>query len=126
MRSLHFETRDGGVLLLTISRPQANSFDLELRQELSAAVREAARSPATRALVLTGDGEFFSAGVDLRAMAAARVRAYAQATAQLLAPRVNRVMEETDEQRRRVDAIIESEESAAAMAAHVQRLLAQS
>lgn len=255
MRSLHFETREGGVLLLTLSRGKGNRFDLELMQALSSAIREAARSPATRALVLTGTGRYFSAGIDFRAMAAARVQgrptaerftrairqvllelwtcprptvaavnghavatgflaaaacdfrfvlegdagfgldelsygggfptlalelgrhvlgrdlprvmlgaerfdwragvrngaftrsfdsperlveaavgrarelgklpreAYAQAKAQLLAPRVERVKAETEEQRRRVDAIYESEESAAAMTAHMQRLL---
>ena len=255
MRSLHFETREGGVLLLTLSRGKGNRFDLELMQAVSAAIREAARSPATRALVLTGAGPCFSSGIDFRAMASARVQgrpaadrfnrairqmildlwtcprptvaavnghavamgflvaaacdfrfvlegdagfgltelsfgggfstlalelgrhvlgrdlpqvvlgaerfdwragvrngaftrsfsdaeqlveaavararalgklpreAYAQAKAQLLAARVDRVRSESEEQRRRVDAIYESEESAAAMTAHMQRLL---
>lgn len=58
---------DGAVALVTIARPDAmNSFNTELREELAAALRQAADNKEIRAVVLTGEGRSFCAGADLK------------------------------------------------------------
>jgi enoyl-CoA hydratase len=52
------------VRVLTISSGRVNALDVELLAELTAAIREL-RQPGTGALVITGAGGVFSAGVDL-------------------------------------------------------------
>ncbi len=62
------ERLDGGVLRLTLNRPQAaNALSRALQDALVAALAEAATDSAARAVVLTGaGGRVFSAGADLR------------------------------------------------------------
>ena len=61
----------GGVLTLTLDRPDAlNSFDRQMKEELLAALRDAARDASVRVVVLTGAGRAFSAGQDLKERAA--------------------------------------------------------
>lgn len=56
-----------GVLTLTLNRPDAlNSFTVEMKDALLAALRDAARDPEVRVVVLTGAGRAFSAGQDLK------------------------------------------------------------
>ncbi|CAN5215284.1 2-(1,2-epoxy-1,2-dihydrophenyl)acetyl-CoA isomerase PaaG [soil metagenome] len=56
-----------GVLTLTLNRPDAlNSFTVEMKEELLAALKQAARDRDTRVLILTGAGRAFSAGQDLK------------------------------------------------------------
>ena len=56
---------EGGVLRLTLDRPDAlNAFTVELHRELRVALQDA-RRPEVRAVVLTGAGRAFSAGQDL-------------------------------------------------------------
>jgi 2-(1,2-epoxy-1,2-dihydrophenyl)acetyl-CoA isomerase len=56
-----------GVRTLTLNRPAAyNSFTLRLKEDLLAALREAAADGAVRAVVLTGAGKAFCAGQDLK------------------------------------------------------------
>lgn len=56
-----------GVLTLTLNRPDAlNSFTMEMKEALLAALKDAARDQEVRALVLTGAGRAFSAGQDLK------------------------------------------------------------
>ncbi|MEO6349237.1 MAG: enoyl-CoA hydratase-related protein [Candidatus Limnocylindrales bacterium] len=56
-----------GVLTLTLNRPDAlNSFTVEMKEALLAALKDAARDKQTRAIVLTGAGRAFSAGQDLK------------------------------------------------------------
>jgi len=57
---------DDGVLTITLSRPERrNAIDDELAAELRAAFEAAADDAEVRAVILTGEGEAFSAGGDL-------------------------------------------------------------
>lgn len=65
--------QDGGVVTLTLNRPEAmNALNAELRGALLAAFKAAARDDAVRAVVLTGSGRGFCAGADLRGGTAER------------------------------------------------------
>ena len=56
-----------GVLTLTLNRPEAlNSFNVEMKEALLAAFKDAARDKSVRVVVLTGAGRAFSAGQDLK------------------------------------------------------------
>jgi 2-(1,2-epoxy-1,2-dihydrophenyl)acetyl-CoA isomerase len=56
-----------GVLTVTLNRPEAlNSFNVEMKEALLAAFKDAARDKAVRVVVLTGAGRAFSAGQDLK------------------------------------------------------------
>jgi len=60
-----------GTLTLTLNRPErANAFNAELIAELQKALREAAKNPEVRVIVLTGAGRVFSAGQDIEEMRA--------------------------------------------------------
>lgn len=60
-----------GVLLLTMNRPEArNAIDLELTEELSAALAEFKADAKWRAAILTGAPPAFCAGLDLKAFSA--------------------------------------------------------
>ncbi|MFF3371785.1 enoyl-CoA hydratase-related protein [Streptomyces sp. NPDC002680] len=62
--------RVGNVLVATMNRPEArNALNPELLQDLSAVLKEADADPAVRAIVLTGAGPAFCAGMDLKAFA---------------------------------------------------------
>jgi len=57
---------DGGVLTLTLNRPERrNAIDPALRDALAAALDAAATDPAVRGVVITGAGGAFCAGGDL-------------------------------------------------------------
>lgn len=66
MTTVRAEDREGGVRLLTLDRPPANAITPQLLNDLSAALDDAREDHAVRAVVLTGEGRFFSAGLDLR------------------------------------------------------------
>ncbi len=58
-------TRDGGVLTITLNRPDVlNAFNRDMHEALGAALKEA-RDPEIRAVVLTGAGRGFCVGQDL-------------------------------------------------------------
>jgi 2-(1,2-epoxy-1,2-dihydrophenyl)acetyl-CoA isomerase len=58
---------DGAVATITLNRPQArNALTAELKTELLRAVRQAGSSPEVRAVLITGAGQAFCAGQDLR------------------------------------------------------------
>jgi enoyl-CoA hydratase len=78
MSVLLSEMLPGGVRLLTLNRPKANVFDIELMESLSAAVKDAEKDNAVRALLLRGTGSIFSAGLDFKAMVQARSESDAQ------------------------------------------------
>src|SRR5215470_5032643 len=58
-------THRGAVTVLRMAHGKANALDLELCEALAAQLDVCERSPSTRALVITGSGAMFSAGVDL-------------------------------------------------------------
>jgi enoyl-CoA hydratase len=59
-------SHDGGVCVLTLCEPPANTYSYELMQELDRAVLEARMDPAVHVIVLTGAGEkFFCAGATI-------------------------------------------------------------
>ncbi|MFI5665046.1 enoyl-CoA hydratase/isomerase family protein [Streptomyces sp. NPDC051684] len=60
---------EGPVHILTLNRPaRRNALDLADRRELLVALRESEQDPECRAIVLTGAGEVFCAGGDIRSM----------------------------------------------------------
>ncbi|OIO84392.1 MAG: hypothetical protein AUK01_09595 [Anaerolineae bacterium CG2_30_57_67] len=63
--SLIHSSLTNGVLLLTIDRPPANAFNLELIRELQKACRLAEGDAQARVVILTGAGHVFGAGQDL-------------------------------------------------------------
>jgi enoyl-CoA hydratase len=70
MSDLVLTERVGAVLVATMNRPETrNALNPELIDELSAVLREADTDPAIRAIVLTGAGTVFCAGMDLKAFA---------------------------------------------------------
>jgi enoyl-CoA hydratase/carnithine racemase len=68
--SLRTRDVDGGVRILMLDRPPANAFNLELMNDLRAACEAARHDDAVRAVVLTGNGKFFSGGLDLKMLSA--------------------------------------------------------
>jgi enoyl-CoA hydratase len=65
MATVRHEDRPGGVRVLTLDRPPANALDETLLGDLTAALDAARADAGVRAVVLTGNGAFFSAGFDL-------------------------------------------------------------
>ncbi len=60
---------DGAVAIVTINAPETrNALTLEMRKDLLQAFQSFAEDQAVRAVVLTGAGEAFCAGADVRAM----------------------------------------------------------
>ena len=61
------QSRDGDVVVLTLNRPtKKNALSFELRRQITSAFRAFAHDPSLAAIVLTGAGDAFSAGVDLK------------------------------------------------------------
>jgi enoyl-CoA hydratase len=67
MSTIQVEDRDGGVRVLTLNRPPANAIDENLMSDLEHAIVAARADDAVRAVVLRGQGGFFSAGFDFAA-----------------------------------------------------------
>lgn len=74
--------RDGPIAHVKLARPEKlNGLDLPMLRELVAAVKQIERDRSIRAVVLSGDGDAFSAGLDFGAVAkqpAAVARAFAK------------------------------------------------
>jgi enoyl-CoA hydratase len=64
MESIALEVRDG-IALLRLEHGKANAMDVELCRSLRRRAEDCA-DPSVRAVVLTGTGRIFSAGVDLK------------------------------------------------------------
>jgi enoyl-CoA hydratase len=63
--------RIGNVLVLTLNRPEVrNALNPELKDRLTQEMRQADADPDIRAVVITGNGPVFCAGMDLKAFAA--------------------------------------------------------
>ena len=64
-------TLDEGVLTLTLNRPEArNAMSKAMNKALQEQLAEAEFNPAVKCLVLTGAGQGFCAGGDVKGMAA--------------------------------------------------------
>ena len=60
-------TQDGATLLLRMNRPKTcNAMNLDMYRVLIAYLREADQDPSVGCIVLTGTGDYFSSGRDLR------------------------------------------------------------
>lgn len=66
MTTVRAEDRSEGVRLLTLERPPANAIVPALLEDLTGALEAARNDDSVRAVVLTGEGRFFSAGLDIR------------------------------------------------------------
>lgn len=65
------EERDGGLTILTLSRPdRLNGMDEAMLEDLAARLRRAAWDREVRAILLTGAGDAFSAGGDPKMLSA--------------------------------------------------------
>lgn len=70
---------DGAVRVITLNRPDVrNALSSELRSELAAAVTAAVDDSDVRAVVITGAGEAFCAGLDLRELEGTVTRSEAE------------------------------------------------
>ena len=59
--------RDGPVAIITMNRPkQLNALSIALRTEMVRTIRELGKASDVRAVIITGSGRAFSAGVDLK------------------------------------------------------------
>ena len=68
LRDPRLAVDDAGVATLTLNRPDAlNAFDLTMARELEQFFLTDARDDAVRAVVVTGAGRAFCAGMDLSA-----------------------------------------------------------
>ncbi|MFY9717003.1 MAG: enoyl-CoA hydratase-related protein [Thermoplasmata archaeon] len=63
------KSEDDGVEILILKNPPVNALSTALLAELAAHVEAIGRAAATRAVVIAGDGQYFSAGADLKEMA---------------------------------------------------------
>ncbi len=64
---IRYEVGDDHVARLTLDRPEAkNALSVEMRDDIVRRVREARADDSVRALLLTGVGDAFCAGMDLR------------------------------------------------------------
>jgi 2-(1,2-epoxy-1,2-dihydrophenyl)acetyl-CoA isomerase len=71
MPDVECERTESGVLLVTLNRPDnMNTLGGTILHDFAAAMDEASRDPAVRAVAITGKGRAFSAGADLAAAAA--------------------------------------------------------
>ncbi|HTP55908.1 MAG TPA: enoyl-CoA hydratase-related protein [Thermoplasmata archaeon] len=62
-------SEEDGVEVLVLRNPPVNALSTALLAELAGQVDALANSPGCRAVVVTGDGQYFSAGADLKEMA---------------------------------------------------------
>jgi len=64
--TIRYEVEDDGILVVTLNRPdKLNAFTVEMCEELIDAFGRASGDDAVRAVVVTGEGRAFCAGMDL-------------------------------------------------------------
>jgi len=63
------KSEEDGVEILVLRNPPVNALSTGLLAELDAQVRRLGDDPKVRAVILTGDGQYFSAGADLKELA---------------------------------------------------------
>jgi methylglutaconyl-CoA hydratase len=64
---LLIETADPQITVLTLNRPEKrNALSIELIEKLTAAVKDVAKDPERRVIVIRGNGPSFCAGLDLK------------------------------------------------------------
>lgn len=63
------KSEDDGVEILFLKNPPVNALSTGLMGDLDTRVSELAADPKVRAVILTGEGQYFSAGADLKEMA---------------------------------------------------------
>jgi enoyl-CoA hydratase len=63
------KTEEDGVEILVLRHPPVNALSTALLDALAKRVSEVESSPTSRVVVLTGDGQYFSAGADVKEMA---------------------------------------------------------
>ena len=63
------KSEEDGVELLVLKHPPVNALSTALLDELDRHVSAVSAAPSTRAVVLAGDGQYFSAGADLKELA---------------------------------------------------------
>ena len=69
--------RQGAVGIVTIDRPERrNALNLQVKQEVVAALHAMEQDTAVAALVLTGSGGYFVAGTDIAEMSGMRPNAH--------------------------------------------------
>lgn len=61
---------EDGVVILSIKNPPTNALSTAVIRELGEAIQEIGKNRDYRAVVLTGDGQYFSVGADVKEMAA--------------------------------------------------------
>ncbi len=67
MSSLNITSAGGGIVVVSFARPPANAMDAASLEELTVAFDRLAADLAVKAAILTGQGNIFSAGLDLKA-----------------------------------------------------------
>src|SRR5262249_9594596 len=77
--NIHFETADGGLVLVTLNRPERrNALSLDLMYDRIAALDRIAEDRSVRAVILAGAGKVFCSGHDLSEMTGRTVNEYRQ------------------------------------------------
>jgi enoyl-CoA hydratase/carnithine racemase len=66
---LGWKEEEDGVVILSLRNPPVNALSTSLLSDLDRAVRALSQDPAKRAAILTGEGQYFSAGADVKEMA---------------------------------------------------------
>ena len=66
----------GGVMSLTLNRPPANAMNFELIASLQKAFKQASQDRSVRCVLLSGSGEVFSAGQDIKDVQKAQGESY--------------------------------------------------
>lgn len=67
---VNVKKEEDGVVILSLKNPPMNALSTSLVKELGEAIKEIAADRTNRAVVLTGEGQYFCVGADVKEMAA--------------------------------------------------------